>query len=77
MPPSGLADKFRSLVHQIEFPCVGAKSALAKGTLYILVARDMTSNWDDRRIYEGITRVVEAYRHVRCFKVLPLSSRVL
>ena len=65
MPPSNLAEKFRDLVHRIDFPCVGAKSALANGTLHILVARDMTSNWDDRRIYDGITRVVEAYRQDR------------
>ena len=65
MTTPGLADKFRNLIHQIDFPCVGAKSALAKGTLDILVARDMRSNWDDMRIYDGITRIVEAYRRDR------------
>jgi hypothetical protein len=48
-----LADGFRNLVQQTEFPCLGAKSALAKGTLEILIARDIKSNWDDRRIYDG------------------------
>jgi FPC/CPF motif-containing protein YcgG len=65
MTPPSLADKFRTLISQTEFPCVGAKSALAKGTLDILVARDMRSNWDDRRIYEGITRIIRAYRSDR------------
>lgn len=62
MPLPTLADDFRQFILDNGFPCVGAKSALAKGTLDILIARDMRSNWDDRRIYEGISRVVEAYR---------------
>jgi FPC/CPF motif-containing protein YcgG len=65
MTEPSLTDRFRSLIHNIEFPCVGAKSALARNTLDILVARDMTSNWDDRRIYEGITRIGQAYRNDR------------
>lgn len=60
-----LADGFRNLVQQTEFPCLGAKSALAKGTLEVLVARDIRSNWDDRRIYDGITRIVQAYQRDR------------
>ncbi len=65
MTPSNLAEKFRSFIHQTDFPCVGAKSALAKGTLDVLVARDIRSNWDDRRIYDGITRIVQTYREDR------------
>jgi hypothetical protein len=57
-----LEDKFRNFVHQIDFPCVGAKAALAKGTLQVIVARDISSNWDDSRIYDGITKVVRQYR---------------
>lgn len=62
MTPPSLEDRFRSFIHQPDFPCVGAKSALAKGTLDVLIARDMRSNWDDRRIYDGITKVVADYR---------------
>ncbi|MFC0239782.1 guanitoxin biosynthesis heme-dependent pre-guanitoxin N-hydroxylase GntA [Rhodopseudomonas telluris] len=62
MTPPSLSDRFRNFIHQAEFPCVGAKSALAKGTLDVLLARDIRSNWDDRRIYDGITKVVEEYR---------------
>lgn len=65
MTPSTLAENFRHFIHQTEFPCVGAKSALAKGTLDILTARDIRSNWDDRRIYDGITRIVQNYREDR------------
>lgn len=62
MTSPSLTERFRSFIHQVEFPCVGAKSALAKGTLDVLVARDIRSNWDDRRIYDGITKVVADYR---------------
>ena len=62
MNPPDIADRFRAFIHQTDFPCVGAKSALAKGTLHVLVARDIRSNWDDKRIYEGITHIVREYR---------------
>jgi FPC/CPF motif-containing protein YcgG len=65
MTPSILAENFRNFIHQTDFPCVGAKSALAKGTLDVIIARDIRSNWDDRRIYDGITRIVENYREDR------------
>ena len=65
MTPPDIADNFRLLINHSAFPCVGAKSALAKGTLDVMVARDMRSNWDDRRIYDGITRIVQAYREDR------------
>jgi FPC/CPF motif-containing protein YcgG len=57
-----LADKFRGLIEHSQFPCVGAKSALAKGTLDILIGRDMSSNWDDGCIYQRIAQLVRAYR---------------
>lgn len=64
MPPS-LVEKFRNVIICAEFPCVGAKSALAKGTLDVIEARDIRSNWDDPRIYDGITRIVHNYRRDR------------
>jgi uncharacterized protein len=60
-----LAEDFRRFIQNSGFPCVGAKSALAKGTLDVLIARNMQSNWDDRRIYDGISRVIESYRSNR------------
>lgn len=59
---SSLAVQFRDLISASDFPCVGAKSALAKGQLNILIARDLRSNWDDKRIYEGISEIVKRYR---------------
>ncbi len=60
-----VAERFRSLIEDSSFPCVGAKSALAKGQLNIVIARDIRSNWDDKRIYDGISRVVRCYRENR------------
>jgi uncharacterized protein len=62
MTTPGLADSFRDLIQHNQFPCVGAKSALAKDTLDIIIGRDMRSNWDDRRIYDHITKLVQTYR---------------
>jgi uncharacterized protein len=40
-----------AFIRDAGFPCVGAKSALSKGGMRVLVARDITSAWDDMRIY--------------------------
>jgi FPC/CPF motif-containing protein YcgG len=60
-----LSDEFRRFISQASFPCVGAKSALAKGTLEVLTARDLRSNWDDRKIYAGLERIIQSYREDR------------
>ncbi len=44
------------------FPCVGAKAAMAKGTLDVLGARDVRSAWDDMRIHERLRGFAEDYR---------------
>ncbi len=44
------------------FPCVGAKAALAKGTLNVLACNRIDSGWDDLRIHDGLMRFAEAYR---------------
>ena len=43
-----LAANFRERIAAPNFPCVGAKSALARGTLKIVPARDITSAWKSR-----------------------------
>jgi FPC/CPF motif-containing protein YcgG len=45
-----------------DFPCVGAKAALAKGTLHVLAANRLDSAWDDLRIHDGLLRFAAAYR---------------
>lgn len=49
-----LADAFRAHVRDAAFPCVGAKSALAKGTLQINLCHDITSAWDDLIIHRDL-----------------------
>ena len=57
-----LAAAFRAFIKEPPFPCVGAKSALAKGRLEIIVARDITSGWDDLRIYPALLAFVADFR---------------
>jgi FPC/CPF motif-containing protein YcgG len=56
------AEEFRSFIRDAGFPCVGAKSALSKGQMRIMVARDITSAWDDMRIYPALLAFASRYR---------------
>ncbi|WP_260598614.1 guanitoxin biosynthesis heme-dependent pre-guanitoxin N-hydroxylase GntA [Sphingomonas endolithica] len=49
-------------VAEATFPCVGAKAALAKGTLHVLACNRIDSGWDDLRIHDGLLRFAEAYK---------------
>ncbi len=53
-----LAQQFMTFVGDELFPCVGAKSALAKSHLHCIVASDINSTWDDLRIHREIERFV-------------------
>ena len=44
------------------FPCVGAKSAMARGTLEVLACNRVDSAWDDLRIHDGLMRWAAEYR---------------
>lgn len=57
--PSALTPAFVHFLEDSRFPCVGAKSALASGTLSILEARDIRSAWDDLVIQESLARFGE------------------
>lgn len=57
-----LTDDFRAHIDRTSFPCVGAKSALAKGLLEIVIAFDMRSAWDDLRIHDRLLGWANAYR---------------
>src|SRR4051794_2915175 len=57
-----LACSFRDFIQNPAFPCVGAKSALSRGQIRIVVARDLTSGWDDLRIYPALLAFVSRYR---------------
>lgn len=56
------ARAFRDFVGSRPFPCVGAKSAVAKGRMKVVVARDITSGWDDMRIYPALLAFIARYR---------------
>ena len=57
-----LALRFEEFIRNPEFPCVGAKAALAKSRLETFMARDITSSWDDLRIYPALLEFVDRYR---------------
>ena len=57
-----LAGSFRRFIKDPAFPCVGAKSALAKGDLRTLVARAIRSDQDDRRIHAALLAFIANYR---------------
>jgi len=57
-----LAVRFRHFVGQPAFPCVGAKSALAKQQMSFVVGRDITSAWDDLRIYPALFNFAKSYK---------------
>lgn len=44
------------------FPCVGAKAALARGTLKVLACRSIDSAWDDVRIHDALMHFARDYR---------------
>ncbi|CAN5187586.1 guanitoxin biosynthesis heme-dependent pre-guanitoxin N-hydroxylase GntA [soil metagenome] len=44
------------------FPCVGAKSAMARGMLRTLVCHSLQSAWDDIRIHSELLEWVSSYR---------------
>jgi FPC/CPF motif-containing protein YcgG len=54
--------RLAALVGDLRFPCVGAKAALARGTLETLACRDMTSAWDDVRIHDALLGLAHEYR---------------
>ncbi|MDM7957325.1 guanitoxin biosynthesis heme-dependent pre-guanitoxin N-hydroxylase GntA [Blastomonas sp.] len=56
-----LAQRFRAFIKNPEFPCVGAKSALAKGQMRIIVGRDLRSGWDDLRILPSLMNIAQDY----------------
>jgi hypothetical protein len=62
----GLAEQiegnFREFIGSAAFPCVGAKSAQARGLLDVVVALDMRSGWDDLRVHDRLLKWAETYR---------------
>lgn len=57
-----LAVAFQDFIRSQPFPCVGAKSALSKGQMKVVVARNITSGWDDPRLYPALLAFICRYR---------------
>jgi FPC/CPF motif-containing protein YcgG len=60
-----IVDEFRAHVREPDFPCLGAKSALATGRLKILRARDLLSGWNDVAIHRELLQWSWHYRSER------------
>lgn len=56
-----LADQFRNFIQDLSFPCVGAKSALARDQMQIFVARDIRGVQDDKDIYIHLLELANEY----------------
>jgi hypothetical protein len=57
-----LVERFQDFVKDQAFPCVGAKSAIGRGQMKFIVARDIRSSWDDLRIYAALLEFATEYR---------------
>ncbi len=57
-----LAERFRAFIQNPSFPCVGAKSALARGQIRFVVGRDIGSADDDARLHAALMAFVCRYR---------------
>ncbi len=52
--PSGVPADFAAFVRSDQFPCVGAKSALALGQLYVFEAGDFRNAYADRQLHRAL-----------------------
>lgn len=60
--PAELQQGLFDRVSDPEFPCVGAKSAMARGMLKVVPARSLTSAWDDLTIHTELLQWAAEYR---------------
>ncbi len=60
-----LIDKLHAFIANPLFPCVGAKSALSKHQIKVVVARSITSAWNDLQIHAALMSFVGDYRRNR------------
>jgi FPC/CPF motif-containing protein YcgG len=55
-------EQLRARIAEPDFPCVGAKSALSRGTLRILTCYRLDSGWDDVLIHRELMDWARRYR---------------
>ena len=51
-----------AMISQPQFPCVGAKSALARDNLKVIAGHRLDSNWDDLAIHRALLAWAREYR---------------
>jgi FPC/CPF motif-containing protein YcgG len=51
-----------AMISQPQFPCVGAKSALARDNLKVIAGHSLDSNWDDLAIHRALLAWARDYR---------------
>lgn len=59
---SVLEQGLRDHIAKPDFPCVGAKAAMAQGTLRVISAWSLSSAWDDLDIHRQLLEWSEAFR---------------
>ncbi len=59
-------DALFETVATLDFPCVGAKSAMARGTLKVLACHSLDSSWDDLTIHQALLDWAAEYRADPC-----------
>jgi FPC/CPF motif-containing protein YcgG len=55
-------EELLAAIAETGFPCLGAKSAMARGMLRTVVCRSLDSAWDDMRIHDELLAWSSAYR---------------
>jgi uncharacterized protein len=53
-PSCGLKEQFEDFIRARDFPCVGAKSALVRGTLRVVLCRSIRSGWNDQVMHREL-----------------------
>lgn len=61
-PDIQLMEKYLSFISNKDFPCIGAKAALAKKQLYCMVAQNMACPADDQSILNFVYEFTDRYR---------------
>lgn len=57
-----LASAFRTFIQDPSFPCVGAKSAMSRGRLVTIVARNIDHDADDVRIHRALLGFIARFK---------------
>ena len=62
---NALVHRLKAHIADSAFPCVGAKAALARGGIEVVIARSITSAWDDIAVHRRLIEFVRDYQQDR------------